>query len=160
MSLAALSHQKWATVTVTTATAIGILDHIYTAITQANDYAATAIASPLTGVTKYQNAGNTEAVYGAFGYGSALTPKFLIAGVNAARTPLMAASTQGSHTYTSNVLMAGLTVSAGAFASWDHASQPFTSGRPIGLCKYFNVGALTASKIHASALSAATFASI
>lgn len=147
MSLASLAHRKWATVTVTTSTCAGLLDHIYTAITQANDYAAVAIPSPLT-VTKYQNAGTTEAVYGTFGAGSALVPKFLIAGVNAARTPLMSSSTNGSHTWTANHLMAGLTKNAGAFASWDHASQPFTSGSPIGLSKFFDA-ATAAAKVHA-----------
>lgn len=147
MSLTALSHRKWATVTVTVSTCAGLLDHIYTAITQANDYAAVAIPSPLT-VTKYQNAGTTEAIYGTFGAGSALTPKFLIAGVNAARTPLMSSSTNGSHTWTANYLMAGLTKNAGAFATWDHATQPFTSGSPIGLCKFYDAG-VAAAKIHA-----------
>lgn len=147
MSLASLAHRKWATVTVTTSTCAGLLDHIYTAITQANDYAGVAIPSPLT-VTKYQNAGTTEAIYGTFGAGSALTPKFLIAGVNAARTPLMSSSTNGSHTWTANHLMAGLTKNAGAFASWDHASQPFTSGSPIGLSKFYDAS-VAAAKIHA-----------
>jgi len=147
MSLTTLSHRKWATVTVTTSTCPGLLDHIYTAITQANDYAGVAIPSPLT-VTKYQNAGTTEAIYGTFGAGSALTPKFLIAGVNAARTPLMSTSTNGSHTWTANYLMAGLTKNAGAFATWDHATQPFTSGSPIGLCKFYDA-AVAAAKVHA-----------
>jgi hypothetical protein len=147
MSLTTLAHRKWATVTVTTSTCPGLLDHIYTAITQANDYAGVAIPSALT-VTKYQNAGTTEAIYGTFGAGSALTPKFLIAGVNAARTPLMSSSTNGSHTWTANHLMAGLTKNAGAFASWDHASQPFTSGSPIGLSKFYDAS-VAAAKIHA-----------
>jgi len=147
MSLTTLSHRKWSTVTVTTSTCPGLLDHIYTAITQANDYAGVAIPSPLT-VTKYQNAGTTEAIYGTFGAGSALTPKFLIAGVNAARTPLMSTSTNGSHTWTANYLMAGLTKNAGAFATWDHATQPFTSGSPIGLCKFYDA-ATAAAKVHA-----------
>lgn len=147
MSLTTLSHRKWATVTVTTSTCPGLLDHIYTAITQANDYAGVAIPSALT-VTKYQNAGTTEAIYGTFGAGSALTPKFLIAGVNAARTPLMSSSTNGSHTWTANYLMAGLTKNAGAFATWDHATQPFTSGSPIGLCKFFDAS-VAAAKVHA-----------
>lgn len=147
MSLTALAHRKWATVTVTTSTCPGLLDHIYTAITQANDYAGVAIPSALS-VTKYQNAGTTEAIYGTFGAASALTPKFLIAGVNAARTPLMSASTNGSHTWTANHLMAGLTKNAGAFATWDHATQPFTSGSPIGLSKFYDAS-VAAAKIHA-----------
>lgn len=146
MSLATLAHQRWSTVTVTTSTAPGILNHIYTAITQANDYAATAIASPLTSVTK--RGGTTESI--DFGFAAAsLGVKGQISGVNAARTPLMAASANGSHTWSANVLMMGLTKNAGAYSAWDHASAPFTSGQTIGLCKFFDVGALTAAKVHA-----------
>lgn len=144
MSLTALAHQRFATVTVTTATAAGVLDHIYDAITAANDYAAVAIASPLV-TTPYQNAGTTEALYGTFGAASAMVPKFLIAGVNAARTPLMG----GSHTYSSNFLMVGITKNAGAFASWDHATLPFTSGQNSGLVKFLDCGTVTAAKVYA-----------
>lgn len=147
MSLTTLSHRKWATVTVTTSTCPGLLDHIYTAITQANDYAGVAIPSPLTSVTKRQNAGVTESV--DFGFATAgLTVKGQISGVNAARTPLMSTSTNGSHTWTANYLMAGLTKNAGAYQAWDHATQPFTSGSPIGLCKFYDA-AVAAAKVHA-----------
>jgi hypothetical protein len=44
--------------------------------------------------------------------------------------------------------MAGLTKNAGAFATWDHATQPFTSGSPIGLCKFYDA-ATAAAKVHA-----------
>jgi hypothetical protein len=144
MSLTALEHRRMAVVNVVTATTAGLLDHIYTAITAANDYAGNALTSPLVGVTKYQNAGTTEAVYGSFTTG-ALTHKFLIAGVNAARTPLMG----GSHTYSSQMLMGGLTKNAGAFASWDHATLPFTSGQSTGLVKFFDPSSVTAIKVHA-----------
>jgi hypothetical protein len=146
MSLATLAHQRWATVTVTTSTAPGILNHIYDAITQANDYASVAIASPLTSVTK--RGGTTESV--DFGFGAAsLNVKGQISGVNAARTPLMSGSTNGAHTWTANFLMAGLTKNAGAYSAWDHASAPFTSGQTVGLSKFFDCGTVTASKIHA-----------
>ena len=149
MSLASLAHRKWATVTVTTSTCAGLLDHIYTAITQANDYAGVAIPSPLTSVNKRQNAGTTESI--DFGFTTAgLTVKGQISGVNAARTPLMSSSTNGSHTWTANHLMAGLTKNAGAFASWDHASQPFTSGSPIGLSKFYDAS-VAAAKVNSIA---------
>ena len=143
MSLTALAHRKAATVTIVTNTTTAILDYIYTAITAANDYAGTAFPSPLT-VTKYQNVGVTEALYGTFTTG-ALTHKFLIAGVNAARTPLMG----GSHTWTAQYLMGGLTKNAGAFATWDHATLPFTSGQSTGLVKFFDPSVVTGAKVHA-----------
>lgn len=147
MSLTTLSHRKWSTVTVTTSTCPGLLDHIYTAITQASDYAGVAIPSPLTSVTKRQNAGTTESI--DFGFATAgLTVKAQISGVNAARTPLMSSSTNGSHTWTANYLMAGFTKNAGAYQAWDHATQPFTSGSPIGLSKFFDA-AVAAAKVHA-----------
>lgn len=148
MSLVSLDHQRWSPVVVTTNTAPGILDHIYTAITQANDYAGVAIASPLTSVTKRQNAGVTESV--DFGFATnAMSVKAQICGVNAARTPLMNSSTGGAHTYAANSLMVGLTRNAGAYQAWDHATAPWTSGSTLGLSRFYAVGSFTASKIYA-----------
>lgn len=149
MSLATLHHVKMASVTVTSSTMPNILDNIYTCITAANDHNGVAVpAGTALTVTKYQNVGVTEALYGTFGAGSALTPKFLIAGVNAARTPLMGIN--GSHTWTANMLMGSINKNAGAFATWDHATQPFTSGQPGGLIKFFNVASITASRVYAT----------
>lgn len=148
MSLATLDHQRWSPVTVATNTAAGILDAIYTTITQTTDYAGVAIASPLTNVTKRQNAGVTESVDFGFAVNS-LSCKAQICGVNAARTPLMSASTGGAHTYSSNTLMVGITRSAGAYQAWDHATAPWTSGATLGLQKWYTVASFTAAKIHA-----------
>jgi len=148
MSLVSLSHRRMAPVTVSTNTAPGILDAIYTAITQANDYAGVALPSPLTSVTKRQNAGVTESV--DFGFTTnAMSVKAQICGVNAARSPLMNSSTGGAHTYASNSLMVGLTRNAGAYQAWDHATAPWTSGSTLGLSRWYAVGSFTASKIYA-----------
>lgn len=144
MSLAALLHRKGAGVVPAANTPVGILDAVYTALTAANDYNGVAFPSPLTGVTKYQNGGVTEAVYGSFTT-SAKTYKFLIAGVNAARTPFMG----GSHTWLANCIMSGGCISAGAFATWDHATQPFTSGGPTGLLRTLDTATTTCVKVYA-----------
>lgn len=147
MSLVSLDHQRWAPVNVTTSSVPGILDAFYTLVTQANDYAGTPIATPLTSVTKRTSGGTTESMDWGFANAS-LGVKGQISGVNAARTPLMSASTNGSHTWTANTVMAGLTKNAGAYAAWDHASAPWTSGQSIGLSKFFNMASFTPSKVH------------
>lgn len=144
MSLTALAHRKGAGVVPAANTPVGILDAVYTALTAANDYNTVAFPSPLVGVTKYQNAGVTEAVYGTFTT-SAKTFKFVIGGVNAARTPFMG----GSHTWLANCIMSGCTLTAGAFSTWDSGTNPFTTGFPSGLLRTFDTGITTVAKVYA-----------
>ncbi len=145
MSLSALAHRKGTGVVPAANTVTAILDAAFTALTAAADYAAVNFPSPLVGVTKFTVAGPlTEAIYGTFAT-SAKTYKFLIAGSTNAKTPLMA----GSHTWLANCIMSGCELNAGAFATWDSATHPFTSGNPSGLLRTFDTGTTTIAKVYA-----------
>lgn len=148
MSLSALSWRRLPTVTVTTSTAAGVLDHIWSVLgsggtTYYDGSTRTVGAGSAATWTRYQNAGTTEALY-ATPITDTLTHRLIIAGVNAVRTPAMASP----DTYSSNTLMISLNKNSGAFASWDHASAPFTSGSFFGYWKLWSAGGTAASKIY------------
>lgn len=148
MSLSALSWRRLPTVTVTTSTAAGVLDHIWSVLgsggtTYYDGSTRTVGAGSAATWARFQNAGTTEALY-ATPVTDTLTHRLIIAGVNAVRTPAMASP----DTYSSNTLMISLNKNSGAFASWDHASAPFTSGSFFGYWKLWNAGGTAASKIY------------
>lgn len=145
MALVALNHRKGTGVVPIANTVTSILDAVYTALTAAADYTAVNFPSPLVGVTKFVTAGVlTEAIYGTFTT-SAKTFKFLIAGSATAKTPLMG----GSHTWAANCILSGGTLNAGAFATWDSATFPFTSGPSTGLTRTFDTALFTIAKVYA-----------
>lgn len=142
-----LTPQQWKKLPVQTlgaTTLPTILDAIYTALTSATYYdasARTAGAGSAWTFSRYQNAGTTEAVYGTPPT-DAIAHRAIFAGVNAARTPLMASP----DTWLANCLMVSVAKNAGAFASWDHASAPFTSGQFFGYWRVY--AGTTAAKVH------------
>lgn len=140
MSLPTLNWRRLPNVTVTTSTAAGVLDHLWSVLAPANTVyynGATRTAGSGSAATwsRYQNAGTTEALY-ATPATNTLTIRWIVAGVNAARTPLMASP----DTYSNNVLMGSINKNSGAFASWDSATAPFTSGSFFGYWKWWNAG--------------------
>lgn len=146
MSLTALAHRKGVGVVPASNSPFHILDAVYTALTAANDYNGVAFPAPLVGVTKFTAGGpvTEEAIYGTFTT-SAKTYKFLIAAASVAKNPLMA----GSHTWLANCILSGGCINAGAFATWDHATQPFTSGGPTGLMRTLDTATTTCVKVYA-----------
>ena len=148
MSLAALLHRKGAGVVPAGNAGNQILDAVHTALTAANDYNGVGFPSPLVGVTRFTAGApvTEEAIYGTFTT-SAKTYKFLIAWASVAKTPLM--DTTGTHTWLAGCVMSGGTLNAGAFATWDHATAPFTSGQSSGLCRTVDTATTTIAKVYA-----------
>lgn len=110
-----------------------LLDAIYTAFqsaTYANGDARSAGSGSAWTVSRFQNVGTTEAVYGTPPTDT-LNQRFIIAGVAGAATPSMAAP----DSYTNDVPMASLNKNSGAFNAWDNAA-PFTSGQFFGYWKF------------------------
>ncbi len=148
MSLSALNWRRLPTQVLGASTAVAVLDAIYTALGPGGvTYYDGSTRTPGSGSagtwTRYQNAGTTEALY-CTPATTTLTNRILIAGVNAVRTPLMASP----DTYSSNMLMATIVKNAGAFASWDHATQPFTSGSPFGFWRFLSIAAITLGNVY------------
>lgn len=140
MSLSTLNWRRLPNVTITTSTAAGVLDHLWSVLAPANTVyynGATRTAGSGSAATwsRYQNAGTTEDLY-ATPATNTLNIRWTIAGVNAARTPLMASP----DVYSNNVLMGSINKNSGAFASWDSATAPFTSGSFFGYWKWWNAG--------------------
>ena len=129
LPLQTLTFYRMADVTPAASTLAGLLDAIYTALGGANDYRATALASThVWTVSRYQNAGTTEAVYLSAPSGTpmTLTPKILLAGAAAAGS-----ATFQTDAFIASTLMAGVAKNAGAYSAWNSAT-PFTSGSWAG----------------------------
>lgn len=149
MTLSTLNWRRLANVNVTVSTAAGVLDHLWSVLAPANTVyydgsARTAGSGSAATWSRYQNAGTTEALY-ATPATNTLTIRWILAGVNAARTPLMASP----DTYTANVLMGSINKNSGAFASWDSGTAPFTSGSFFGYWKWWNAGGVAGKTIYA-----------
>ncbi len=148
MSLVPLANQKWATVAPASSAIHHVIDAAWTCINQANDHLGVPIASPLASPQRYQLGGvTTEALHGGFAFSG--KAKWMVCGAAGARTPWMATSTGGNHTYLASCIFLGLTVDPGVYQAWDHATQPFTSGRPIGLCRMVDCAVKAVKYVHA-----------
>lgn len=126
MSLPALNWKKISTVVVGTSDSVGVLNAIYTALTSVVYYDG-ATRTPGTGsahtVSRYQNVGVTEAVYGTPPVNGGVGSKWILASSAGTLTPPLAAGVS----FYSDEIYGGICKNAGAFSSWD-AANPFTSG--------------------------------
>jgi hypothetical protein len=110
-------------------TIVGLLDALYAALSSSTDYRGTSLASThLWTVTRYQNAGTTEAVYMAppSGTSMGLAPRILFAGA-AAAAPTMA----GPDTFLASGLHVGINKNSGSYNVWT-AALPFNAGQWFG----------------------------
>jgi hypothetical protein len=124
-----------------------VLDAVFDALSSATLANGDTPAHPIVNLARFQSGGtDTEAVYGEFtggtGYAVGLgTPKFLLCGSAAAKTPTMRApdNWQLQTVYVQTVK------NAGAYNAWDDAA-PFTTGNFAGIMRSASsamAGALT-----------------
>lgn len=120
LPLPELTFYRMADVSPASATIDGLLDAVYTALTAVTDYRGTAVASTHQWVVGRQVSGVTVAVYATPPVGTAMgrSPALVVAGSSAAATPTM----QTPDTYTTNNVLFGLTLGAGAWTAWDSAT--------------------------------------
>ncbi len=140
MALSPLTHRKLAPVSATQ-TVASVLDALYDSLTATNWYdgAVRSVGIKVKNVTKYQNSGRTEAVYGEFAGSDMTNVKFLFGGQDAVnvgfpktvprRTPDDAAGT-----ITAGHIFCQIVRNAGVFTQWD-SSTPFTSGQAFNYWK-------------------------
>ena len=144
LPLPALTFVRMADVNPAAATIAAVLDAIYTALGAAVDYRGTAVpATHLWTISRFQNAGTTEAVYAAPPAGTpmGLTPKLMWAG-RIANAGTMASP----DTSLASGLQSGINKNSGAYSDWT-AALPFTSGQWFGYWRAAGTGINAAATV-------------
>lgn len=142
-----LTTQQWRYVGASsygTASVAAALDALYTlgtAVTYADGSGRTPGAGSAWTWSRFQIAGPvTEAVYAAPPTDT-LNQRIVLAGSTTAKTPAMLSP----DTWSTNMILSGINKNSGAFASWDHATAPFTSGQFSGYSRAWTTAAGTGS---------------
>lgn len=137
-------------------TAAQMLDALYTRLLSATTYRDGSARTPGVGsavqnVTRYQNGGVTEAVYGDFATITGESVKWIFVG--SATTPgTLPPFVAGDTTFIPECLYVGCVKTAGAFTTWNDAVSPFAGGLFGGYAK-ITIVATGAANPYTSALS-------
>lgn len=147
MSLSALTWKYVGSAIPAANTVEGVLNALYTLGTSATYYDASA-RTPGAGQagtwSRYQNAGQTEAVY-MTPASNAFALRHIWAGDDAAHAPTMIPSP--IDTWATNTVLYGIARYAGAYNAWDNVA-PFTSGSFTGYSRACALGTFTIAKVH------------
>jgi hypothetical protein len=145
MALTALNHKMIDVEPVGVAGQEGNLDALYDALTASTYYDGTArtpgSGSAVKNVTKVEVATVTEAIYGEFAGANMAGWKWMVAGASGKSPGKIAGPDTGSGVFWLTIVR-----NAGAYADWQHASAPFTTGDFPGFWAILE-------NVHATALS-------